>query len=612
MRKTSFFLSLLTVLVGLPFLAGTAQAADPKPVIRDSTYSARFVSQSESDPIVIEAGKTKSVVFTFKNTGTAIWQASGNRYISAYTMEPRDRTSAFASPSWKSKKQTNAIAKITPSGGVTELAVEFTAPKAAGDYTEHFYLAAENYSWVKGGYFFVKFRVVPAKVASSAVEASAPAYKVNRFIQSPETVEAKGGEKVMLVLGLQNVGATAWNDYALVAPRPVSIASEGRLLSFADDTWSGPTTILKKSQPVPSQGYVRETVQFRAPKHAGVYTAEFSLQVNGEDVPGGEITIPVTVTQDAPEYYVEPFQTTLPSPAAPQSYRLPAEPRIRVGLWKPTDFVQFWSQESAYRVYDGENQIGILPANKLGILKYADGVYSFKGGDVDFSTTAYIRLEPDSNPDAVFTLMNFSRRVSWKGPNNFNEYRGVAEYRVTQDGNTLYVINELPLEDYVKGIGENANTSPMEYLKAQTVAQRTYAYYIMNSGKHDKRNFDVVATTGDQLYLGYGSEKIMPRFVDAVAATRGRMVTYEGTVVITPYFGHTDGRTRSWTEVWGGAQKPWLISVRAEYDNGLRLYGHGVGMSQLDASRRAEKEGLDFEALLKHYYTGVVIERFYE
>ena len=39
-------------------------AKDPKPTIRDSAYSARFVSQSHSDPIIIEAGATKEVAVT--------------------------------------------------------------------------------------------------------------------------------------------------------------------------------------------------------------------------------------------------------------------------------------------------------------------------------------------------------------------------------------------------------------------------------------------------------------------------------------------------------------------------------------------------------------------
>jgi SpoIID/LytB domain protein len=186
--------------------------------------------------------------------------------------------------------------------------------------------------------------------------------------------------------------------------------------------------------------------------------------------------------------------------------------------------------------------------------------------------------------------------------------------RQAQDQNqSLYGINELSFEDYMAGMGENSNAAPIEYLKSQAVAQRTYAYFTQqNTGKHDTRNFDVVATTGDQLYLGANNEPLMSNFLNAVAATRGVMVTYNNEVVITPYFGNSDGRTRSWSEVWGG-NKPWLVSVPATYDarDGKKLFGHGVGMSQRDAAYRADEEGVDWVTLLKYYYTGTEVHKIY-
>ena len=91
-------------------------------------------------------------------------------------------------------------------------------------------------------------------------------------------------------------------------------------------------------------------------------------------------------------------------------------------------------------------------------------------------------------------------------------------------------------------------------------------------------------------------------------------MTYNDEIVITPYFAHTGGITNAWHEVWGGAVKPWLVSVRTEYD--ARKYssdfGHGVGMSQVDAAMRADEEGLTFDALLKYYYTGTKVEKIYQ
>jgi peptidoglycan hydrolase-like amidase len=280
-------------------------------------------------------------------------------------------------------------------------------------------------------------------------------------------------------------------------------------------------------------------------------------------------------------------------------------------LWKPEGVVQFVSYEENYNVYAGEELKGVLEQTKIAFLKYEAGVYSYKGGDLEFTSSQYLRLAPVNNPHAVFTLYNFSRQVSWKGPKNFNKYRGAMEYRLTQDGKDLYVINDLFLEDYVAGDSETSNASPIEYIKAMQVAYRTYAYYIKeHTDKHDKRNFDVVANTGDQLYLGYVSEELMPRVLQAAQETRGYMVTYNHDIVITPYYANSDGRTRAWTEVWGGSAKPWLVSVKAEYDQGRKMLGHGVGMSARDAAYRAEA-GVAWQEIIKHYYSGVEIEKIY-
>lgn len=608
--------------------APSASAAAPNVTVRDPGYAASYVSQSIPDPITIPAGETRTVTVKFKNTGTATWSNSGIRYISAYTMEPRYRESAFKAKTWLSAKQTAKMAGTIKPGQTGELSVELTAPSKPGEYIERFYLAAENYTWVKGGYFFLKINVTEPVAPAPKVETKpetpadntaspATAYHANRFILSKKAVTATGGELVSIVVGFQNTGTETWPKYSF-ASGPASSALAAATPSFADQGWVSRNLVFARESTVKPGGIVRETFAFRAPKTKGAYTASFRLSVNDSPVEGGSFEIPVTVTSDAPSHYQEPvFSGENPAPVsgpAEETPRLSEEPRIRVGLYKPEGIVQFVSYEDDYQVFDGENPMGILEKDKVGFLSFDNGSYRFKGGGLDFTTDRYIRLVPAANPHAVFTLLNYERSLKWKGPRNFNAYRGALEYRLTKNGTGLYVINDLLFEDYVNGIGENANTSPMEYLKSQAVAQRTYAYYIANySTKHDARYFDVVAHTGDQLYLGYESERIMPRFVEAAKATRGYMVTYNNEIVITPYFGNTGGRTLSWTEVWGGSHKPWLVSVPATYDkrDGKRLYGHGVGMSQRDAAIRAEEEGLDWTSLVKYYYTGVEVAKIY-
>jgi stage II sporulation protein D len=39
------------------------------------------------------------------------------------------------------------------------------------------------------------------------------------------------------------------------------------------------------------------------------------------------------------------------------------------------------------------------------------------------------------------------------------------------------------------------------------------------------------------------------------------------------------------------------------------MNGHGVGMSNADAGQRASKDGWNYLQILKHYYTGVEVEK---
>ena len=617
-RRVNFFF-FSTLLLSF-FVITPAAAKDPELTIRHESMAAKYAGQSAADPIEIEVGQLKNVIVKFKNVGTETWTTEGRGFVSAYTVEPRDRLSIFRGPDWLSGDQTAPIARVTKPGQIGELVLTLKAPEKVGTYTEEFHLAAENYTWVKGGYFFLKIKVLSSSSSTPPIhplskggdilsKSSTIAHKANKFIQNKKSVTAVGGERVELIVGFQNVGQTTWTRYGLAANQPTALASAATPLSFADELWHTGSVIFEKEGQIDPGEVVRENFIFRAPGRKGLYTAQFHLQINGEQLEEPVIELPVTVTEDAP-FYADALETQPASTLL--AYRLSAEPRIRVGLWRPPEFAQFRSDEDDYLVFTGETQRGVLPRGRFGILKIQDGQYSFKGGDLDILSADYIRLAPANNPHAAFTLWNYERWVKWKGPNNFNQYRGALEYRRGEVKEDVWIVNDLLLEDYVKGIGENANSSPTEYLKSQTVAQRSYAYATVVANKYGI--FDVVATTGDQLYLGVEAERITPNFVAAAQATRGQMVAYEGSIVITPYFGNSDCRTRAWTEKWGGAVKPWLVSVKTNYDcaRGRRKNGHGVGMSQLDASARAKEEGLDHVALVKYYYTGVEVERAYE
>jgi hypothetical protein len=596
------------------------------PPFRDTSYAAKYVSQSISDPVSVEAGTVKEVVVKIKNTGTATWYSNGNNFVSAYTVNPNYHKSVFAGALWVGKDQPVKISGTTKPGQPAEIKIKLYAPAKTGDYKEYFYLAAENKTWIKSSYFYLKIKVVPAKSLANSQTAAGTAdavgnsgagqqdeaslvnkeYQSNLLAFTARKIEATGGQQVHFIVRYLNNGTIAWKNYlwqeaGSLAVGDLNIASVSKI-SIADSSWLSVNKIKTETRAVAPGEPLEIAFDFRAPAKKGEYTARFQLTANDHTLDGGTLELPVTVTADAPVGYQDPVFTS--------NRTLINEPAIRVGLYKATDVVQVKSP-MPYNIYSGGELKGILPAGESATLDYANGIYTCKSNSLNFNSSSSIRLVPDEI-SYYFILSNYDRKLSWKGDKNFNAYRGIMEFVYSPKSDAPFVVNELPLDEYVAGIGETSNGAAMEYIKAVLVAARTYAYYQMNNGvSADKRTYDVVATTADQLYLGYNSEVLMPRVVQAEQATYGYMVTYSNTPVITPYFGHSDGRTRNWTEVWGGTQKAWLQSVETTYDAGLSMFGHGVGMSCNDAAHRADEDAWTYEQILHYYYQGTQAEKIY-
>ena len=139
-------------------------------------------------------------------------------------------------------------------------------------------------------------------------------------------------------------------------------------------------------------------------------------------------------------------------------------------------------------------------------------------------------------------------------------YRGIIELRTTAFG--LSAINQLGLDDYVRGVVgvESPASWPLEALKAQAVAARTYAITTSKNGD----GFDQYPDTRSQMYAGTAAETASTD--RAVAETAGQVVTYQGRPVVTYFFSTSGGRTEDVENVFGGAPQPWLRSVDDPYD----------------------------------------------
>jgi peptidoglycan hydrolase-like amidase len=229
-----------------------------------------------------------------------------------------------------------------------------------------------------------------------------------------------------------------------------------------------------------------------------------------------------------------------------------------------------------------------------------------------------IQLVP-TDPGIVMEITSYSD-PNWNGSVNYNRFRGIIELVYAPGSNRVWVVEELPLEDYLRGISEEPNNYEGEFLKTMAVAERSYAYYhAANNDKYPGEPYQLknsrLGNGNDQVYAGYNFEAQAPNVSAAVSATAGQVVTYGGTPVITPYYSRSDGRTRSAQEVWG-SNWPWCISVNDpwwlngstwQYGGARSLLGHGVGLSAQGARGFIVNNGWNYQQALSYYYTATGI-----
>lgn len=123
-------------------------------------------------------------------------------------------------------------------------------------------------------------------------------------------------------------------------------------------------------------------------------------------------------------------------------------------------------------------------------------------------------------------------------------------------------IRQMSLDDYLVGVlsAEMPESFPLEALKAQAVAARTFALRQAESKKH--HNADVCIHSS--CCQGW-AESQSSSFKQAVELTDGLVVTYNDQLIDATYFSCSGGRTESAVAVWG-SDIPYLQAVQSPED----------------------------------------------
>ena len=157
------------------------------------------------------------------------------------------------------------------------------------------------------------------------------------------------------------------------------------------------------------------------------------------------------------------------------------------------------------------------------------------------------------------------------------EFQGqleIVERQTTNDERLFTAINTIDLEDYLCSVISsemNAN-SPMELLKAHAVISRSWAIRAMEHPNHE--GFHVCADDHCQRYEGL--LRMNERAIEAVRATAGQVLLYNGQVCDCRYYKCCGGRSEVWRTCWEDVDVPYIQSVECPYcgrvnDRTLRL-----------------------------------------
>lgn len=194
---------------------------------------------------------------------------------------------------------------------------------------------------------------------------------------------------------------------------------------------------------------------------------------------------------------------------------------------------------SAAKLYSvRENLSEDIPKNTVIILNRVDKSLrlTVNGSTRTFNDRLYLKGDE-------LTIQTIKR-----GGESFNPtYSGVLEFNILQNG--MCVVNEVDLEDYLRKVvpSEMPSSGGVEALKCQAVAARTYAISDMLTNRFANLGFYVDDSTKSQVY---NNIPMHPLSTEAVNATKGMILTYNGSPIDAKYYSTSAGTGEEYKYIW--------------------------------------------------------------
>jgi peptidoglycan hydrolase-like amidase len=202
---------------------------------------------------------------------------------------------------------------------------------------------------------------------------------------------------------------------------------------------------------------------------------------------------------------------------------------------------------------------------KKAVFTRSGGTGTFTNGGTKKLAAVSCQMVPTGGWGALLNVAEVTN--SDMGSGGYTHYRG--RILIVRGSSNVTVVNIVRMEDYVKGIGEEPEDRPQQFLNVTAVVARTYATYRKLHPKYGTSvPYDLVHTSDSQVYAGYDYEKKSPKLTAAVNATRHLVVLYKAAPILAAYFSNCGGHTESAKVAWGSTGSyPYLTGLYCNEKN---------------------------------------------
>jgi stage II sporulation protein D len=186
-----------------------------------------------------------------------------------------------------------------------------------------------------------------------------------------------------------------------------------------------------------------------------------------------------------------------------------------------------WTIDGVGATFPADAKVTVSPATSGSTTTWRVKVTSPAGAILRDALTGHFRMRPAASG---------TRIQVWSRPSSFDHYRGVIRAVLDGEDPIANVVNELPLEGYLRGVvpAEMPSSWPPEALRAQSIAARSYAARRLRPGVS---YYDVRDDSSSQVYLGIETEKAA---TDAAIAATAGVVLKSGSSIANTLF-HSAG-----------------------------------------------------------------------